>query len=71
MDNKKSENNRTDICWRKFTKRKHELTDVIENFFNILEKKGKLVKLIRIKIRFDDVEENLILKEEIVKILTK
>ena len=61
VDNKRTEDNGTDMCWCRFTKRKNELVYVVENFFDMLEKKGKLVKLIEIKIRLDNAGENVAL----------
>ena len=45
------------MCWSKFAKRKCDLTEVVEEFFNMLEKKGKFISLIEIKIRLDNAGE--------------
>ena len=39
VDNKKIEDNGTDMCWSEFTKKKNELVDIVEMFFDMLEKK--------------------------------
>ena len=65
VDNKRIEDGGTDMCWSRFTKRKNELVDVVENFFDMLEKKGNLVKLIEIKIRLDNAGENVALQKEL------
>ena len=40
---------------------------MVEEFFNMLEKKGKFISLIEIKIRLDNAGENLSLQEEMNK----
>ena len=65
VDNKKNEENGTDMCWSEFTKKKNELVEVVEEFFDMLEKKGKLLKLIEIKIRLDNAGENVAIQKEL------
>ena len=65
VDIKRTEDNGTDMSWSRFAKRKNDLVDVVENFFDMLEKKGKLVKLIEIKIRLENAGENVALQKEL------
>lgn len=39
LDNKKLDEGGSDMCWSEFSKKKQDLTNAVNDFYNILEKK--------------------------------
>ena len=52
------------MCWSRFVKKKSDLTESMETFFNMLEKQGKIISTILITIRLDNAGENTKLQDE-------